>query len=165
MKRLTAQNWLEPDVTGAPSGSDPLAWRDAFLSIRMDPRVPDEVSAMFEAARASVVYGLFYAPLVTLGVEHCYWVLEAGMRARCAQLDLPTSVQDKQGREHTLSFSHNLRQLVDRDVIDLDDAELWKQAVELREWATSPKQGSSINLEHVVTAFTRAAALLNRLFT
>lgn len=164
MKRITPQNWLEPDTSGASAGTDPLAWRDAFLAIRLEKWVPKEIAAMFEAARASVIYGRFFAPLVTLGVEHCYWVLESGVRARCAQLGLPVTVQDKQGKGHALSFSHNLRQLMDQGVIAEADAELWRQAGELREWATQPKQDNSLGLDHVVTAFTRAATLLNKLF-
>lgn len=164
MKRLTPQNWLEPDTTGASAGMAPPAWRDAFLAIRLDKGVPREIAAMFEAARASVIYGRFFAPLVTLGVEHCYWVLEAGMRARCAQLDLPVSVQDRQGKDHVLSFGHNLRQLMDKGVIAEADAELWRQAGELRAWATQPKQDNPVGQDHAVTAFTRAATLLNRLF-
>lgn len=164
MKRITSQNWLEPDTTGASAGTTPQAWRDAFLAIRLDKGVPGQIAAMYEAARASVIYGCFFAPLVILGVEHCYWVLESGVRARCVQLDLPVTVQDRQGKGHALSFSHNLRQLMDKGMIAEADAELWRQAGELRAWATQPKHGNPLDHDHVVTAFTRAATLLNRLF-
>ena len=164
MKRITTQNWLDPDSAGPVAGMDARAWRDSFLAIRLDRSVPVEVAALFETARASVLYGLFDAPLVTLGVEQCYWVLEAGIRARCAQLDLPVSVQDRQGRGHALSFSHNLRQLTEKGYIPEDDAALWKQAGELKDWITHPKQGDAVARDHALTALTRTAELLNRLF-
>jgi hypothetical protein len=164
MKRITPQNWLEPDPTGAPAGTDPQAWRDEFLAIPLNPRVPKAVAAMFETARGSVIYGRLFAPLVTLGVEHCYWVLEAGVRARCVQLGLPISVPDKEGKAHTLSFAHNLRRLVEQGAIGEEDATLWQQAGELKEWAALPRHGEGVGPEHALTALTRAATLLNRLF-
>jgi hypothetical protein len=164
MKRITPQNWLKSDATGAMAGVDPLAWRDAMLAISLDDRVPEVIAAMFETARGSVIYGGFFAPLVTLGVEHCYWVLEAGVRARCAQLGLPVAFQDKQGKDHVLSFGHNLRQLTDKGVIAPEDDTLWRQAGELREWASLPKHLNLVGPEHASTALTRAATLLNKLF-
>lgn len=164
MKRITPQNWLKSDATGAMANVDPLAWRDNLLAISLDDRVPEAIAAMFETARGSVIYGGFFAPLVTLGVEHCYWVLEAGVRTRCAQLGLPVSFQDKQGKAHVLSFAHNLRQLTDKGVIAREDATLWKQAGELREWAALPKHPDQIGPDHAATAISRAAALLNKLF-
>ena len=164
MKRITTQNWLDPDTKGPAAGMDARAWRDTFLAIRLDKGVPPEVGALFETARASVVYGLFFAPLVTAGVEQCYWALEAGIRARCAQLDLPVSVQDRQGRDHALSFSHNLRQLLEQGVVSEEDATLWKQAGELKDWLGQPGHGNAVAGDHAVTALSRAATLLNKLF-
>jgi len=160
MKRITAHNWLEADLID----DTPPAWRDVFLAIRLDDRVPAEIAAMFETARGSVIYGGFFAPLVVLGVEHCYRVLEAGARARCVQQGLPVSFRDKEGKEHPLSFSHNLRQLTERGSIAEVDLELWKQAGELRAWAALPKHGSLIGAEHASTALSNAAMLLNKLF-
>ncbi|MCP5277687.1 MAG: hypothetical protein H6935_04910 [Thiobacillus sp.] len=164
MKRITTQNWLEPDATGPAAGMEARAWRDTFLSIRLDRKVPGEVAAQFETARASMMYGLFFAPLVALGVEQCYWVLEAGLRARCAQLDLPVSVQDRQGRDHALSFHHNLRQLLEKGLVSEEDALLWKQAGELKAWLALPRHGEVVARDHALTALTRAATLLNALF-
>lgn len=164
MKRITTQNWLEPDKTGPVAGMDSRAWRDTFLSIRLERNVPEDVAALYETARASVIYGLFYAPLVTLGVEHCYRVLEAGLRARCVQLGLPVSVQDRQGGNHALSFSHNLRQLEEQGLVSTEDALLWKQAGELKAWLALPGHGDAVARDHALTALTRVATLLNALF-
>ncbi|MEW5771143.1 MAG: hypothetical protein AB1831_12375 [Pseudomonadota bacterium] len=164
MKRITPQNWLEPDPTGAPAGTDPQAWRDEFLAIDLDRKVPQAVAGMFETARGCLIYGRLFAPLVTLGVEHCYWVLEAGVRARCVQLGLPISVTDRQGRTHSLSFAHNLRQLQEKGAVGEEDLALWQQAGELRDWAAQPRHGEQVGPEHAHTALKRAAELLNGLF-
>lgn len=165
MKHLNRANWLEPDLHEGPEPLDAEAWRDTYLAIRLDPRVPEEIAAMFEAARACMIYGSFYTPLVTLGVEHCYRLLEAAARARCSQLGLPVVIRDRQGKERPLSFQHNLRQLIGRDVIPETDVKLWMQAGELRDWAALPEHHDSVGPDHAVTALTRAAGMLGRLFT
>jgi hypothetical protein len=164
MKRLDRTNWLEPDPRAGPAPVDAEAWRDAFLAIRLDPRVPAEIAAMFEAARACMIYGSFFAPLVTLGVEHCYRLLEAAVRARCTQLGLPVAFRDREGKDRPLSFQHNLRQLIGRAVISDADATLWRQAGELRDWAALPERQAAVGPDHAITALTRAAGLLGRLF-
>ncbi len=164
MKRITTQNWLDPDGSGIPAGTDPRVWRDSFLAIRLERQVPGEVVILFETARASALYGLFFAPLVTLGVEQCYRALETGIRVRCAQAGLPVSVQDKQGRRHALSFTHNLRQLQDLELIPETDVTLWQQVGELKSWLAAPRNGDAVVREHAMTALSRAAALLNGLF-
>lgn len=163
-KRLNRTNWLEPDQHGGAAPVDAEAWRDAFLAIRLDPRVPAEIAAMFEAARGCMIYGSFFAPLVTLGVEHCYRLLEAAVRARCSQLGLPVAFRDRQGKERPLSFQHNLRQLIGREAISETDATLWRQAGELRDWAALPEHHGAVGPDHAITALTRAAGLLGRLF-
>lgn len=164
MKRITTQNWLEPDSPGAQAGTHPSVWRDAFLSIHLDRGVPVEVTTLFETARASALYGLFFAPLVGLGVEQCYRALETGIRVRCAQAGLPVSLQDRQGRRHALSFSHNLRQLQDRALIPPADVALWQQVGELKNWLAALRHTDAMAREHAVTALSRAAGLLNGLF-
>lgn len=104
MKRITPQNWLEHDLTGAPASVELQAWRETFMAVKLDDSVPEEIAAMFEAARGCILYGWFFSPLVMLGVEHCYRVLEAGLRKRCTQLNLPVSLHDRQGKAHVLSF-------------------------------------------------------------
>lgn len=164
MKRITRTNWLEPDSSGGTGCQDAQAWIDRFLAIRLDERVPAQIAAMFEAARGGMIYGWFFAPLVAFGVEHCYRLLEAGVRERCAQLGLPVTCSDRQGRAHPLSFAHNLRSLVALGVIARDDLRLWRQAGELRNWATLPEHQDLLGPEHAATALTRAAELLNRLY-
>lgn len=165
MKEITPENWLEPDTSGDFPVSDARLWRDAFLGIRLDPRAPADIADMFEAARGSMIYGYFFRPLVALGVEHCYRLLEAGARARCLMAGLPVSCADSQGREHPLSFAHNLRALVGQGMIPEEAIKRWHQARELRYWAATPEHQSVLTSEHGITALERTAELLGALFS
>lgn len=161
MKKLSADNWLQPD--GPVSGGSE-AWRDAFLNIHLDARVPAEIAAMFDAARGAMIYGRFFAPLVSLGVEHCYRLLEAAARVRCGQLGLEVDFTDKQGKRHDLSFDHKLRQLQAQGALEVEDIERWQQARELRNWAADPAHQAVLTPSHGVTALMRTAELLGKLF-
>jgi len=161
MKRITADNWLQPDGDTA-GGSE--AWRDAFLRIRFDAAVPEEIESMFEAARGAMIYGRFFAPLLTMGVEHCYRLLEAAARSRCLSLGLSVVVVDGHGREHPLSYEHNLRALVAAGAIGLDENERWQQARDLRNWAANPDHQAILSPTHGVTALMHCAELLGKLF-
>ncbi len=164
MKAINHDNWLLGDPAGKGRVADVGLWREAFLSIRLAPAVPREVARMFEAARGGMLYGFFFQPLLAMGVEQCYRVLEQGARARCAQAGLPVYCGDSQGKPHALSFAHNLRALAKQSLVSEADLALWRQAHELREWVAAPEHQATLTLDHGVTALTRAAELLGRLF-
>jgi len=162
VKPLAAHNWLEADPASQPGALSVQAWRDRLLSLKLASQVPAEVAHLYDTARGCLVYGPFFAPLVSVGVEQCYRALELALRVRGGDAGLAVTVQDKQGKAHALSYAHNLRQLADQGLITPEDAPLWKQAGELRDWAAQPGQG--LGLEHGAIALERAAGLLNRLF-
>jgi len=164
MKAINHDNWLLADAGSKGQIADSRRWREAFLSIRLDPAVNREVASMFEAARGSMLYGYFFQPLMALGLEQCYRVLENGSRVRCAQAGLPVFCADSRGRQHPLSFGHNLRALAVQGLISDADQALWQQARELRDWVAAPEHQAVLTLEHGVTALARAAELLGRLF-
>jgi hypothetical protein len=65
-----------------------------------------------------------------------------------------------------LSFSHNLRALGKQGLIAGDDQQRrWQQVKELRDWLTAPEHQGVVTHEHAVTALTRTAELLDRLFS
>ena len=161
MKRITSDNWLQAD--GAMPGSSE-AWRDAFLRIQLDAAVPDEIATMFEAARGAMIYGRFFSPLLTMGVEHCYRLLEVAARSRCLGLGLPVVIVDRQGKEHPLSFEHMLRALVAEGAVTPEENGRWQQARELRNWAAQPQHQSILTPSHGVTALLNTAELLGKLF-
>ncbi len=164
MKTINHENWLQADIGGKERNADPRKWREAFLSIRLDPAVDREVARMFEAARGGMLYGYFFQPLMAMGLEQCYRVLESGARARCRQAGLAVTCADSQGRQHPLSFGHNLRALAKLGLIVEADLLLWHQARELRDWVVAPEHQAVLTLDHGVTALARAAELLGKLF-
>lgn len=164
MKVIDHDNWLLADAAGRGQVADVRAWRQAFLGIGLDPTVPQDVVRLFEAARGGMLYSYFFQPLLISGVEQCYRALESGARVRCAQMGVDVYFTDKQGKVHPLSFGHNLRLLAKHGLIEDADMTLWHHARELREWVALPAHQAALTLEHGVTALSRAAALLNKLF-
>jgi hypothetical protein len=164
MKLINHDNWLFADTGGQGQVADAATWRQAFLAIRLDPAVPVEVAHLFEVARGGMVYGYFFQPLLSVGVEQCYRVLESGARSRCAQMGLPVHCADSQGKAHPLSFGHNLSVLVQHGVIQDAELTFWRQARELRDWVAAPEHQKALNLNYGVTALSRAAELLGKLF-
>jgi len=163
MKVIDQDNWLQADSSNGRT-ADARKWRESFLAIRLDPAVNRDVACMFEAARGGMLYGYFFQPLMAMGAEQCYRVLESGVRARCAEAGLPVTCADNQGRQHHLSFGHNLRALVKQGLIPEADLKLWQQAREMRDWVVAPEHQTALTLDHGVTALMRAAELLGRLF-
>lgn len=164
LKVMDHDNWLQADLAGKGQAADARAWREALLAIRLDPAVHGEVARMFEAARGGMLYGYFFQPLMAMGVEQCYRVLERAARERCVQADLPVDCSDSQGGRHPLSFGHNLRALANKGLIADSDLKRWRQARELRDWGAVPEHQTALTLDHGVTALSRAAELLERLF-
>lgn len=164
MKVIDQDNWLLADTGANGRNADARKWREAFLAIRLDPTVDADIVRLFEAARGGMLYGYFFQPLMAMGVEQCYRVLEHGVRARCAEVALPVSCADNQGKQHPLSFSHNLRALVKRGLIPEADLKRWLQAKEMRDWVIAPEHQAALTLEHGVTALARAAELLGQLY-
>ncbi len=164
MKAIDHDNWLQADTSSRGRSVEARIWRGAFLSIRLDPEVPPDIVRMFEAARGGMLYGYFFQPLMAMGAEQCYRALETGARSRCQAAGLPVSCADNQGRQHPLSFGHNLRALAKLGLISPEDLNLWRQAREMRDWVIAPEHQTALTLEHGATALARAADLLGRLF-
>lgn len=66
-KRITAENWQEPDVPRLFGLTTPNAWIEAHLQPQLSPNVPQEIASLFEVARGAMIYGWFFYPLITLG--------------------------------------------------------------------------------------------------
>ncbi len=164
MKSINHDNWLQADTRGPDRDGDARIWRETILTVRLDAAVNREVARMFEAARGGLLYGYFFQPLLAMGVEQCYRVLESGARARCAEAGLVVSCNDNQGRAHPLSFGHNLRALLQQGLIPETDRVLWQQAREMRDWVATPEHQAILTRDHGATALARVAELLGRLY-
>jgi hypothetical protein len=90
---------------------NPEQWVSFFSRPVLSDAVPESIASLLEVARGAMIYGLLFYPLVTLGAEQCYRVLETGIRLKCAQLGLPTKKVLKDGGEKETGFNQNLNAL------------------------------------------------------
>jgi hypothetical protein len=101
MKRLTAENWVEIDPIVASGAFVSLSladgsvrtiqaedWVGRTLAPELSTNVPPAIHELFDIARGAMLYGVFFYPLFTLGLEQMFRVLEAAARARSAALGL-----------------------------------------------------------------------------
>ena len=116
----------------------PPAWLDYFLRPVLNECVPNEIAALLEVARSALIYGIFFYPLVTLGSEQCYRILEAGVRLRCDQLAIPTKTVTKSGRERPTRFDENLDALLASGCVLQASREQWDAVRRLRNSASHP---------------------------
>jgi hypothetical protein len=164
-KRINAANLQQSDISRAFGRGTPEAWVGGFSRVQLDARVPQEIAALFEVARGAMIYGWFFYPLMTLGAEQCYRVMEAGIRARCAQLGIPVVVAQKDGTGRPVSFGRLMQTLTERGLIRDDDKALWDIAKDLRNWASHPEAQTILTPPYAHSALARAAELLGKLFT
>jgi hypothetical protein len=165
-KRISIANVLEHDEHPSyPSGLRGEKWVQACLKPRLAASVPDEISFLFNIARGSMVYAMFFLPLASLAAEQSFRVLEAGARVRCKQLGL---VKKKSGKTKALpdeSFADVVAKLKRVGQIPDDDSDLWKSMVFLRN-RFSHHTSQTIRARHnAVEQLAFVAELLNRLFS
>ena len=171
-KRITVANWQERDMPVGFSRLTPDSWVDHNMQPQLGPNVPANIAALFEVARGAMVYGWFFYPLITLAMEQCSRVLEAGVKACCSGHGIPTQRLDKNGsplrtkngRLIDTSYSENIAMLIDAKVIPPNDADLWKIARELRNLFSHPERQMMFPPAHTLAMLQTTSDRLNELF-
>jgi hypothetical protein len=149
-KKITNANWQQFDeitklwcnFTAAAKTNE--GWIKSFSYPTLDPKVPEEIAKLLEVARGAMIYGWYFNPLLTLGNDQCWRVLEAGVRMRCQQFGVPTTEPVKNGklkgtvREN--GFGKNINALIKHGKIPEVDQPRWQAAKGLRDLASHPKQ-------------------------
>ena len=95
-KRLTQGNWLTPDpvwkhFAHSPTTDPATAWMQEILRHDLAPTVPVAIRKLFEVARGSLAYGYLFYPLLTLGTEQIFRVLEGAITNKCSALNAPVN--------------------------------------------------------------------------
>lgn len=164
-KKLTVENWLEPDPvmaafvsisaasTVAPMSADD--WAAQFLIPQLSATVPAEVAALFEVARSSIAYGYFFYPLFTLGGEQLLRVAEAAASAKCTQLNAPRSVR---------KFFEKIDYLQTQNTISQQEHTQWTALRKLRNIASHPQQQMILTPGNILSLLTNVATQINDLF-
>jgi hypothetical protein len=134
-KKITNANWQQFDETtqkwreitsAAKTNED---WIKFFFQPTLNPKVPEEIAKLLEVARGAMIYGLYFKPLLTLGAEQCYRLLDTGTRIRCNQVGIATK-----------TFKENTDALMNHGILSKNDEELWKEIRKARNTASHPEQ-------------------------
>ena len=164
-KRITMANWNETDdIIQFPSPVRDETWVKACLKPETNSAVPKKITAMFEVARGSMIYGWFFYPLITLAAEQCHRVLEAGARTRCEQLGLPTKIPKKKGGLRDAIFSELIKSLAKHGAIFQRDLPRWGATRHLRNSASHPSRQTILSPGMAISCLESSVELLNQLF-
>jgi hypothetical protein len=163
-RRITAENWQDADVPRLFGLTTPDNWIETYLEPQLGPNVPREITSLFEVARGSMIYGWFFYPLITLGAEQCYRVLEAAVRKRCEQAAIPTKRQNKKGKLIDLRFVENIESLINAGIIAATDRPHWDAIRNLRNIASHPDSQMILAPGMTIGLLVSAADLLNSLY-
>ncbi len=144
--------------------SEPDAWIEAHLKPHLKQNVPREVASLFEVARGSMIYGWFFYPLITLGAEQCYRVLEAAARKRCEQAGIPTQRPTKKGKMIDTKFVDNIDSLIKVGIIAAADSSRWDVTRKLRKIASHPDSQTILAPGTTIGLLVSPAGLLNNLY-
>ena len=95
-KRLGVGNWLTVDPAWAGvvmSGSRPdpsEGWVHDLSQTTLTTQAPLTIRKLFETARGTLVYSLMFYPLLALGAEQLFRVLEASAAFKCKEMAAPS---------------------------------------------------------------------------
>jgi hypothetical protein len=164
-KQISLANLLEPDEHPSyPSRLSGDKWVCACLRPQLNSSVPVEVAFLFEAARGSMVYGMFFLPVAALATEQGFRVLEAGARHRCKQLGLLKAKSAKPKAYPDAPFVELVAALTKAGRIPKSDRDAWKAMVSLRNIFSHTTSQTIRKRHEAIEQLAYVAELLNRLF-
>lgn len=163
-KKLTINNWLSPEnvmvrevVDILPNGVliplTPENWILEILEFELLMIVPFEVRKLFAVAQGSIAYGYFFYPLLTLGSEQLYRVIEASVDHKCKELS-----RDKPKEK----FACKIDWLIKKSVITGKDR--WDSIRSIRNETSHPKSQTIISREMVLSDLKVVTECINSLF-
>lgn len=144
-KRLTTDNFQQPDPTlsvfvrlspqdGSIRTLGADEWAQEILAVELSERVPLEVQRLFAVARGAFVYGYFFYPLYTLGMEQLFRLAETAVNLKCRDV----GVSEKRLRK--LSFRERVERLVRKGVIQPSAQPGWEALWKLRIFTSHPEE-------------------------
>ena len=164
-KKISSANLLNPDEHPSyPSRLRGDKWVRECLKPRLDSTVPDEVAFLFETARGSMIYAMYFLPLAALATEQGFRVLEAGARHRCKQLGLLKKKSAKPNAFPDSHFVDLVAALQKAGKLPKGDVAAWKSMVSLRNLYSHPTCQYIRKRHEAIAQLAYIAELLNRLF-
>ena len=127
IKEITLASLPVADETTLLFIQDREKWVAWFHEPQLEMGVPENIRRMFEIARGTMLYGWYYYPLLAVGQDQCFRVLEAAARTAYAQLSgLTVEVAGN------LPYHAVLKRLVIAKAISSSDSDRWEIAREIR---------------------------------
>jgi len=164
-KQISPENLLKPDEHPSyPSRLRGEKWVRECLKPQVDSSVPVEVAFLFEVARGSMIYGMYFLPLAALATEQGFRVLEAGGRHRCKHLRLLKKKSAKPNALPEAPFVYLVAALQKAGGIPKGDLAAWRYMVNLRNQFSHPTSQSIRTRDEAIEQLAYIAELLNRLF-
>jgi len=163
-KDITAENLSEPDPRIQYFVKSAETWVKRCQVIPLGPEVPTDVTDLLEVARGAIIYGWFYYPLMTLGVEQCFRCLETAARIRAKQLGIQIERPDPKRGVIPEGFAHLVRQLHRGGAIRSDDLPRWDAGRDMRNYVSHPEQQMIVMPGEVVGLLDNTIELVVRLF-
>ncbi|MGA2434026.1 MAG: hypothetical protein ABSG25_01935 [Bryobacteraceae bacterium] len=160
-KRLTLENWLTVDpawdgVVMSSSRPDPSeAWVYDLIRTDLNPGVPLPIRNLFETARGTLVYSLMFYPLLTLGAEQLFRVLEASASLKCKVMNAPPKIN---------TFEKKVKWLAENGAITAEQQVRWKGVRIMRNEASHPKDQSIFSPCMALKILDKTVDLINPLF-
>lgn len=139
-KRLTPENWLEPDSIMRVFRYSVEEWVHDILQIQLSEDVPLEVRKLFAAARGALCYGYFFYPLYALASEQLTRVAETAVSRKYEAVGGPKRVRSApESKPRRATFEDKLRYLEEQGLITGLDAIWWVAIREHRNDASHPE--------------------------
>lgn len=157
-KRLSSANWLTVDPTWEGvlisfSRLDPsTGWVEDLTRVQLDATTPLSIGKVFEAARGALVYGLMFYPLLTLGAEQLFRVLEAALSLKCHTLNAPSQVR---------TFARKIDWLAGQKLISPEEQTRWHAMRKLRNLGSHPAEQAIFSLGMTLTALDSFRAVMS----
>ena len=99
-------------VWDAFANSEPSKWVHDLLKVNLDPVVPLPIRKLFETTRGTLSLGLMFYPLLTIGTEQLFRVLEAAATNKCIAMNAPAKVQTFSQKIKWLSRTSDIRKSI-----------------------------------------------------
>jgi hypothetical protein len=156
-KRLSLENWLriDPvwDAFGMSESSE--AWVHDLLKANLDPVVPLPIRKLFETARGTLVYSLMFYPLLTIGTEQIFRVLEAAVTNKCIAMNAPSKLK---------RFVDKVKWLSETGEIAHVQYIRWDTIRQLRNIASRPRDQNIFDPNMALRMLNDTTELINELF-
>jgi hypothetical protein len=160
MKIISIENFLTPDptnlifskvntATGEVLPMPPEEWAQIFLAFELSKGVPSQLVNLFEVAKGAMLYGYFFYPLYTFGLEQVYRVADEAIVVKCETIK--ASAKDRK------TFETRINCLVRAGVLTAKGAGEWhiirkirNEASHAREQTVLPPGATALVLNHLV---------------